>query len=196
MKIIFTMASINNDYEKRKEECVESYNVLKSYGLNPIVVECFQHDKNMCYIQPDFITNTHTNSNNKGYLECIAIKKLLSEIVVDENEDIVKITGRYIMESNNFFNIVNESESDTCCKTVDDNTQMFFGLFSSKYNILNSFLNKCDLDHMNRNMINVEKYYFDYIKQKQIKIEEVDKLNIRCRIFGRNENKKKDELVL
>lgn len=185
MKILYTTALINNYYEERKKEYLMSYNkLLEKFNNNDIyIIECVSNEKNTYLNQLNnvFYTNTHDNNlKNKGVKEVLGLKKFIENNYIDDNEFIIKLTGRYLFINFDIFNIV--SNNYDCYVKKDDYNQIFFGCFICKFKIFKDFLFNINLEFLEKNMINIEKEFADYINNNKINYFGLNKLNIYSKI--------------
>ena len=193
MKIIYTSAMINQKKDLRLCQYRRSHESLVSlFGNNSItIVECYaQNIKDVSEItdlgSELFITRTHKpDIRNKGVLEILGMKKFLNETKIDEDEILLKITGRYTLSDTSIVRALEEDKSAVFAgRLTDNNTQIFTGCFSIRKRTLSNFFNNVDLDHMEKNMINFEKTLKDYLSIIEEKSIFLNKINIEAPIFG------------
>lgn len=190
IKILFTSSLISSDYELRKTQYINSYNNLLKYAspdqIN--ILECFSDSidffmnlKSKTYISK----NKKNNLKNKGAKECICLKEFFENTNSDENDLYIKITGRYSLDSDWFFEQINNNlEFDFYGKLMDNNQQIFTGLFAIKSKLFKDFLNWLDIDKMEINMINFEKLLKNYIDSSNSKSLYLEKLDLTAPIYG------------
>jgi hypothetical protein len=192
MKIIYTSALIENQFEVRKNQYIESYNSLCKF-LEPneiFIIECFSKTPNFLLELTDrvFLSSSHDPSiRNKGVLELMAIRNFLT-VIPPEEEMIIKITGRYKLLSDFFLNQIYDNPGyDFYGKLVDDGSQIFTGCFCCTESILREFIDAQDLVYLERNMVNIEKSLLDFLQNRGKKCFYVEDINILSPIFGTGE---------
>lgn len=192
IKIIFTSALIENKFEQRKQEYLSAYNSLKNL-INKesiFILECYSD--NLQFLQnfdcAKFLSLSHkTNIKNKGVLEFEALKKFINSNsnLFKDDDYIVKITGRYKLKSNKFFQLLNKSENlEFVGKLMNNNTQVFAGLFAMKFMHLKNFLNTLNFEILEQNMICIENYILDFVILNKLNCGFVNELEIFAPIFG------------
>lgn len=192
IRILFTAALIDLNFDERKKEYIKTLEVLDSYGYtNCYIVEAIKsdgptflekHSQNVIY------SNVNNSSlRNKGVNEAQSIKKALNQFKFDDNDMIIKITGRYFFTSDTFLiKVKNSPEFDAFFKT-GAGEQIFTGCFALRYKYFKEFIYQLDLEVMESNMINIEwklAQYIESLKTKNIKIMKLDQLDITANIFG------------
>jgi|LakMenE18May11ns_1017448.scaffolds.fasta_scaffold9595322_2 hypothetical protein len=188
--ILYTSALINNQFESRKNDYIQSYNILLDIidYKNIFIVECYSNNENFFseFKSPKFLTNTHISEiKNKGVLEVMGMKKFIENTEISDETLIIKITGRYKFINDDFFKLINTNKNfDFYGKLIDNNTQIFTGCFALRKKHFKNFFNFCNLDNMEKNMINFEKKMFNFLNENNINSFFTDNINIECPIFG------------
>jgi hypothetical protein len=190
MIVLYTSALIQNKFEERKNQYLQSYNsLLRFFPKSDIhVIECFSKKPDFFdeLSSSTFISNTHNESiRNKGVLELMAIQKFLENNNYTEDTLFFKLTGRYQLIDDHFLKIVLQNTGfDFYGKIVYDGTQIFTGCFCIKFRTLYDFIYRTDFDYLNSNMINIENAIYDYLISTNSNYFFVDKLNLIAPIFG------------
>lgn len=188
--VLYTSALINNQFERRKIDYEKSYNILSKFINydNIFIVECYSDDENFLtnFKSPKFLTKTHLpNIKNKGVLEIMGMKKFIENTEISDDTLIMKITGRYKFNNSDFINIIELNKNfDFYGKLIDGGTQIFTGCFVLRKKYFKIFFDFCNLESMEKNMVNFEKIIFNFLEQKNINSFFVDKINMECPIFG------------
>ncbi len=192
IKIICTAALIDQNFEERKIEYINSLEVLSSYGYsNPYVIEAIKStgptflDNYSCKVIYTKVNNS--NLHNKGVNEAKSILEALKYLYIDDNDMLIKITGRYFFTSNAFLTLVKESPGFDGFIKTDSHNQVFTGCFALRYKHFKEFLYQLNLEFMENNMINIEwelAQYINSLETNQIKIMKVENLGITANIFG------------
>jgi len=197
MKVIFSTALINRNFERRKQEYVESYNKLCEYVNKEdiIIIEgylqksrTFLDDLNNNVHYSEFSTNYTDNLNNKGVKEFNSYKDFLLNTELDNNTKMFKITGRYLLLSSDFLNFCRNEENDYdafVCRVP--NGQIFTGCFCMKLKYLKDLIfNYVDYDDIEEKMECVERIVGNYLINRNLKIfyknYPEDRINIKCLI--------------
>jgi len=117
MIYLIITATINNkvgvvDYEHRKKRYLDSINeaikYAKMYNIKPIVVENSCKNSYIDNLECDVI---YTDSkeiikHNKGINELNDIKYIISKYNMNDDDIVIKLTGRYKLLSDDFFKLV------------------------------------------------------------------------------------------
>ncbi len=181
MKVLATSALIPENYQIRKWEYQQSFSTINRFGHDLYVTECYQeagpafieeYSKNVYY------SNVNANLRNKGVNETNALIKAFEYFNFDPEDLIVKITGRYILETDSFF----KNLEDFDCVYNPRGDQAFFGCFALKARIFYDMLCSFDKSKMEEEMINVEYLIARYIEKHSIKTKLVNQIGMRCNI--------------
>lgn len=205
MIYLIITTSINNrfgaiDSEERKQRYLYAISeTLKLLPLNiqPIIVE--NNGLRKTYLD-NFIYNNqqvnvlYTNNNklnfkSKGTNELLDIKEVINRFKINDNDIIIKLTGRYMMQSPLFFDeiIKNEDKFDAFVK--------FFGTCSLKFEkydcILGCYAIRAKyiklLNHLTiDNYTSAEIAFAKYVRFCGAKVHEIEQLDIEC-CFGEDQ---------
>ena len=167
-------------------ECINTLLQLINNDLNikPIIVEnnglrqTFLDDLkcDICYTNNNFIDYYH-----KGENELLDIKEVINRYNIEDDDTIIKLTGRYKLLNLNFINLVKtNNESDAFVK--------FFNVCTQKYefddSVLGLFAIKCKyLKEFKYNFLKSPECEFaDYIRKNidKNKLIEVYQLDLEC----------------
>lgn len=152
---IVTTSLINTDFEKRKEQYINGITTLKSIVSNKII-----KDYKIVIVENNgsrktFLNDIHnevfyTNNNfssmlNKGNIELMDIKDVISNYNIQSDDFIVKLTGRYIIQNDRDF-IIHINEDYDCIIRYgsymnpcnDDYDDCVTGLIGMKCKYINS----------------------------------------------------------
>lgn len=185
MKILFTTALIDDYYNIRKKEYLESFEISKNLvGLdNLYIVECFISEKKTFLndlTNKIYFSNTNDNSKNKGVKEAKALKKFFENCDLNDDDIIIKQTGRYKFTSDLFFKNLN--------KTVDvnvlygQNNNCFFGVFSIKYKHFKTFINNLNFESMEQHMVSIETLLSKHIELENLSVQKHYKIDVLSNI--------------
>lgn len=185
MKIIFTTAIINEYYENRKKEYIESFNISENLVSkeNILILECFLPESKTFLndlTNNIYFSNSNDDSTNKGVKEGKALKKFLEDNVFDDDEIIIKQTGRYKFISDLFFKNLNKNVDVNVL--YGENNNCFFGMFSMKYKYLKDFINQLNFIDMENYKISIETLLSNYITKKGLSVEKHNKIDVLSNI--------------
>lgn len=193
VKILYTAALIDFDYKSRKQEYIKTLNILRDYGYSePYIVEAIKRGP-LTFLNDYSCNVIYSNVNNpglgnKGVNEAKSIKEAFKKINFNDNDMIVKITGRYYFTSNEFLKTVEDHPSIDAFVTTDSSGQVFTGCFALRYKFFKEMLDQLDYAKMEREMINIEQEVAWYLKKisraQNVHVMYLDKLNIVAPIFG------------
>jgi hypothetical protein len=187
MKIIYTSALIDSFYEERKLEyknCIE-YFIKKKLFNDLFVVETVVGSNSFLELEYNanvFYSHTYNESiKNKGVKEILAIKRFLEDNPFDDEEMVVKMTGRYLLIDNYFLDEVQKKEFDAYVKKASDG-QVFFGCFAIKNKIFKKFINSINLDKLEADMKNVELEFSEFLNIENVNHKDLNSLGVYSNI--------------
>lgn len=186
LRIVITTALIDDvdrlGISKRIQHYIEQLDNLKELNLLEYcyVIETVSTDTSLFekYIPKERIHCSNVNNltyKNRGSNEVVAMLTSLPTFKFNDDDMIIKLTGRYLLVDNYFIDKVKYSESDILYRKADD-TQVFTFLYAMRYKILYDTLQQCDIVEMENTMINIEKLLS--LKTINSNIEYVSKLNV------------------
>ncbi len=192
IQVMCTAALIKNSFEVRQREYVRSLQVLKNYGYEPYVAEA------ICPKGPTFLDNysrhvCYSNVNNaklrnKGVNEARSMMVALRQFNFDDNDIIVKLTGRHAFTSDAFFKTIqNNPEVDAFVLYSDQYGNIPTICFALRCNYFKDMLLHLDLAKMERQMINIEAELNFYVQKMQklgMKVMYLHKMGTTGFIFG------------
>ncbi len=148
--LIITASNIDQEYESRKNDyllCLKSISKMKNLFDSITVIETHFNNYMNDYFNVWQGFNTY---NNKGINEFKNIEKFLKESNINDNDIIIKVTGRYEFLSDYFIQIINEyidvyyKNSDDIYGPTDQGAHTF--LFACRKNKLLEFIESLDLN--------------------------------------------------
>jgi len=186
--------------ERRKEEYLsaitETLIHLPSI-IQPIIVE--NNGSRLTYLDEfqhndELVPVLYTNNNNKRYfshkgmIELLDIKDVIQEYKIKEDDIIIKLTGRYTVNSPLFFNqVLNADQSiDAFIKFYNVCTQQYdpydsvLGLYACKAHLLRYW------SHLTMNDASPEVAFARHIRRNTKLICEVDWLDVECNFAEEN----------
>ncbi len=180
-RIVYTSALLPRFYEERKEEYIASFKKLAEYGYDPYVIEA------CCPAPPSFLERYsshvfYANVNNyslknKGVQEAMSLLAGFNHYAFDDQEMIVKITGRYLFENDSFLKMVeNHPEIDAFVKCDPNHppySRIFTGCFALRYKLFKELLDHVDLKKMEEEMVDIETEMAHFIQKLQARGEKI-----------------------
>ena len=188
VRILCTAALIKQNNELRKTEYINCLERLKHYGMKPYIVESC-HSIGPTFLDDHAFHVCYTGTNNprlrnKGVNEALSLIAALEYFNFDDNDMIIKLTGRYILEPADFINTVkNNPDVDAVVKRNPDG-QVFAVCFAMRCNHMKTMLNNLNFDSMERNMINLEREVGTYIDRKQLHYLKINHIGLSGRVGG------------
>lgn len=126
------------------------------------------------------------NNMTKSQKEFNSIKSLLSDICIDDDDWVIKVSGRYMIYNDVFIESVKNSSENikAVIRTCDNDTQMYTFLFALRFKYFKEYFVNYDLP----NNINLEKITLLYIQNilRDEEIHYVNDLGIICNIADCN----------
>jgi hypothetical protein len=199
--LIITTCIIPNENEKNEShrktryiqsietvlKMVDEFNLNNSKNIKPIIVE--NNGKRDTYLDDFKCDVLYTKNNNiackhKGVKELKDIKDAIKQYNIDDNDMIVKITGRYRLLNDNFFKIILENEQkyhaflkffNVCTLKFHHNfDDCILGLFAIRCKYLKKFTYHC--------MKSPEVEFAEFVKFSLSKpnIYSIKSLNLEC----------------
>jgi hypothetical protein len=196
MIYLIITTSINTKYdpvneEHRKKQYINSItttlNYIKSSSIHPILVEnngyrstylddvARQHGCDIVYTNNNSMTCEH-----KGVNELEDIKDVIKSYNINDNDMIIKLTGRYCPLNKSFFDMVEKTDHDAfvkffnICSKQYVNDDCVLGLFAIRCKYLKEFQYECKLS--------AEVEFARFIRKTidHDKLNEVDTLSLQC----------------
>ena len=126
------------------------------------------------------------NNMTKSQKEFNSIKSLLSDICIDDDDWVIKVSGRYMIYNDVFIESVKNSSENikAVIRTCDNDTQMYTFLFALRFKYFKEYFVKYNLS----NSINLERITLLYIQNilRDEEIHYVNDLGIICNIADCN----------
>ncbi len=207
VRIVSTAALINDNYEQRKTEYIESLLLLNKFGYEPYIIEAilttgpsFLDD----YCRNVFYSKEHdfnvTDIRNKGINEARTLIDGLNHYGFDPDDMIIKLTGRYLLRSDQFIKLVEDNpDTDVFIKclyfdifktpTNPDGTWPLTAMFAMRCSYMKEFIDGLDYKKMERDFSYLEKEVYEFLQRKLqdgsgIKITQVPTLDLSARVIG------------
>lgn len=182
----------SNLIAKRKQQYINFIELMKSVNIEKYYCECVHpgpHTFLNDLIDEDhlFYTETHNPSlKNIGVDEINGCKAALKHFGFDDDDIIIKLTGRYTLNSLLIVDEIKKHENkfDAFYHPFPENHsgtgQMFTGAFGLRKLHYQNYLEQVDQQKMEKEMINVERDLLNYFNHNQdkIRLRPLDKLDI------------------
>jgi hypothetical protein len=198
IKVVCTAALLPREYERRQQEYTQGINRIKEFGFMPYIVESCALGPTFLDTLSDRVWYAHTNDYTKkniGVNEAKALLAFFEHNHFNDEDLIVKVTGRYYFVDDYFLQYVAHNEYDAYVKDVaklygHDFLDVFTACFAMKYKYLIEFLRQLDFEKMEKEWLAMEWLLGDYINaKKEMKVCMLEKLNLRYRVSFVNVDK-------
>lgn len=189
VRVLYTAALLEKDYEKRKIEYIKSFNILAGMGYQPYVVEAItQNGPTFFDDLADNVFYSKVNDSsvrNKGVNEARSMLAACKHFNFEENDIILKMTGRYRFNSDNFIKLI-EANCDVDAFILEKSPlDVFTGCFAMRYKYFKDMLEKFDFDYMEREQSAIEWEVPKYLeKNRHIKVMKVQKVDVTACVNG------------
>jgi hypothetical protein len=200
MIYLIITTSINNKYgnqddiERKNRYLYAISETLKNvpYEIKPIVVENnglretyldnFYHHQQQ-HVKVFYTENNKLNFKSKGINEFMDIKEVIERYGIEDDDIIIKLTGRYRMLSTSFFDTVikDEKKYDAfvkfygTCSLKFEQYDCILGCYAIRATYLRLF-NPLTIN----NYKSAEIAFAKYVRLCRAKIKEIDKLDVEC----------------
>jgi len=107
--LIITTANISQNYGRRKEQYIESIERALSYSYlfdSYTVLECTSKKEDYLDNYTVYYSKVENHYPEKGLNEMQHLKAFINQSSLKTQDIIIKLTGRYILDDNSFFNKV------------------------------------------------------------------------------------------
>lgn len=194
IRVIFTAALLPTCYETRKEEYIRSIRLLKSYNYEPYVIEaCFSNPPTFFEEHARHVFYSNVNDHrlrNKGVNEAKSLIEGFKHYQFDESDMIVKVTGRYHLESRQFLNLIEENPEIDAFVKCDPKYPIplgsaLTGCFAMRYHLFKEMLESLDLIKMEEELINLEAEVALFVKKlinRGSQVMYVDNLDVTANV--------------
>ena len=168
IKIVCTSAQKPQGYEERKKQYMHALSLLKNkYDFDFYLVESIANGPTFLDEYCNHICYTHSNDAslvNYGINEAISLIMAFKEFNFDPDTMIVKLTGRYPLENDEFIKIVEQNmDADIIARTWHEGDACT-GLFAIRLKYFVDFLtNHIDFKTMEACSIPLEHFFGAYI---------------------------------
>lgn len=195
IRIVCTAALLDAQADVRQQEYTHSINIIKNLGYEPYIIEACKQQGPTFFdtlsSQLFYATVNNPSLKNKGVNEGKTLLQGLKAYKFDDNDIVIKLTGRYYFTSDYLLRLINSNPTrDAFFLLTDANTQVFTGCFAMRYKQLIAMLDSFDYERMEVGMINIEwevARYIQHNRTQKLKVLYVDKLDVQGKVFGRGD---------
>jgi hypothetical protein len=187
IKILYTAAILNHRQEERQAEYEKNIKILNSFWYEPYIVEA-------CSGGPTFFNEIahhicYTQSNlqvrNKGVNEVRSIRKGLEQFKFDDNDMVIKITGRYFFKNEFLLRMIEDNPEVDGFILMESVTHFACsGCFALRYKYFKRLLKNINIEQMERYWIDFERIVIDYArlieKNESAHIKYLDELGVQA----------------
>lgn len=192
IRIILTAALSSNHQAFRKNQYLESFRSLQRLGLTKddiYIVEALkktgptfldEYSSHVYYAQ-----NNNASFKNNGINEAITLLEALDYFKFDDDDIIIKLTGRHQLTSNEFLQIIEANPNyDMYIKINPDGAALTL-TFAMRCQYMKEMYSSMNLNAMGYSRRAIEHEVARYIKLKtQLKILYVQTLHVKADVFG------------
>ena len=193
--VMMTSAIIPMQYEWRKMEYLTGFNAIKSYGFDPWIIEATHITSSFFDEVSNRVLYPQTNDlslNNKGVNETMSMRASLPYLPFDDEDIVIKLTGRYHLYSRAFIDTIEANANDfdafVCWgKHFVSPGHIFTGCFAMRWKYLKKIISEMDFVSAERDIIAVESIFADFIRSNHLRVKTVDPVHVKARIFYHGE---------
>jgi hypothetical protein len=199
IKVVCTAAILSENFEVRKQEYIKALERIKQFGFMPYIVESCQVGPTFLDALSNKVWYAQTNDyrlKNKGVNEAKALLHFFEHNHFNDEDLIVKVTGRYYFVDDMFLQYVaHHQEYDVFVKDVaklygHNFLDIFTGCFAMRYKYFIEFLRQLNFDEMEKKSLAIEWRLGAYIaSKKEMKVCKLDKLNMKYHFSFENADK-------
>jgi hypothetical protein len=195
IRVVCTSALINHAYAMRKQEYISSIHILKDFGYQPFIFEACQMGPPSFeeYTPNVFYSNVNDYSlRNKGVNEAMSLIAGFSHYTFDDNDMIVKLTGRYRFNSRYFLTIVEKNPHFDAFIKIGPTVLLyegraFTGCYAMRYKFFKHMLENLNLREMEERMIDFETVvgnYVNMLNEQGYPVMYLENLDVTANIGG------------
>lgn len=189
VKILYTSALLPERFEGRKQEYMHSLQVIKDYGFinNTYIVEALGYTPLSFYEEygrPVLYVNKNDRSLvNKGVSEAKLLKAAFAYFDFDDEDMIIKLTGRYFFNDDRFLKLVlSEPDTDAFVSYWGDKGIVTTGCYAMRGKYYKKMLEEMDLYRMESELIAIETVVTEFLKKAGCNVRFLDKMGITANV--------------
>ena len=186
LHFLFTSAIIERNYEKRKTEYLKGLRTIRSYGFEPWIIET--RNISASFFDPISERVLYPQCNidslqNKGANEVMAIRACISHLPFNDEDMVIKMTGRYFLYSRDFVNLIESTQTDYDAYVLSGKhfireNDIFAGCFAMRWKYFKEMIEQVDVEKIESEMISVETVFADYIREFNLREKRVTQLHM------------------
>lgn len=189
--VMVTSAQLRIRVEERTEEYLRCFYALKLYGFDPWIIEATNINSSLFDTLSKRVLYPQKHNDdlkNKGVNETMSMRACIPFLPFEDEDIVVKITGRYYLYDRTFFDIIKEYDSDfdafVCYgKNFVGKDHIFTGCLALRWKYFKQLINEMDFEKAERDYISVEQLYSEFIAENKIRTLIVDPLNVIAKIY-------------
>ena len=194
--LIFTSAILKDQFDLRRDEYLKSLQKLRSFGIEPWIIEAtnisasfFDHVSNQVFYpqQHDY------SASNKGINETVSIFATIPFLDFDDEDIVVKCTGRYFFHDSHFFDMIRKTAADYDAwgiygKNFVSSNHLFTGCFAMRWKYYKQYIETLTqhftvVADRSSGGIGVEQLSADFIAHHHLRFYQLDSLHLTARVF-------------
>lgn len=148
IKIVCTAAILENNHKERMAEYIKSMKIISQFGYEPYIIEACKSGPTFLDEYSNFVyyPNVNNPSLGKGFNEALSMLKGCEYFEFDDDDWIIKLTGRYYFADDYFVRLVEDNtDADAIVRTWSKEVpgqkgSIFTGCFAMKYKYLKEML--------------------------------------------------------
>lgn len=195
--VLYTAADIEQDRNARQLEYIDGFAAITSFLKNSKID--FRFYALETYLKSSSIIDNlelenvdvvklysrrHKRSyRNKGANLIRALRWFFRQNMVNSDDLILMMTGRYRIISGHFLSEL-EEDIDFMGKLMEQGSQVHTGLFVMRASDLMKFVNSCKPRKMEKRGINIENHLRHYLLNNQVRAKYLSNLGVIAPIFG------------
>ena len=193
VRLLCSSALTSQHFEFHKAQYIKSFDILNQYGYRDFyIIEALakkgptfldEYSNHVFYAQTN---NAHLR--NKGINEAKTILEALLYYKCDNDDIIIKMTGRYHWLSNDFFTLVENHQDVDAIVKCDSTGQVHTLAYAMRCKHFIAMFQQMNYEFMEAHMVNLEYEVAQYIKRKvaegNFKVIICEKLHIEANLHG------------
>lgn len=147
--------------------------IVENNGMRSTYLDKFYHQNKP--VKVIYTNNNKLNFKSKGINELLDIKEVIKRENINDNDFIIKLTGRYKVTSSQFFNDIIENENIYDAFVKFEQYDCILGCYAMRSNFIKLF-NHLSID----NYKSAEIAFARYVRFCGSRLKEIDNLNVEC----------------
>ncbi len=189
--VIYTSAQIPKNFDLRKREYIENLNQLRSFGFDPWIIEATNTNSSFFDSLSTKVLYPQRHNDalrNKGVNEIMSMRASLPYLPFQDDDIVIKITGRYLLKNRLFIDMVKATASTYDAwgvfgKHFTKEPDLFTGCFAMRWKHLKKIIEEMDLEAAERDYIAIEILFGDFLRNEHLRVDKLRNLYVRARIF-------------